>query len=137
LCDGGGEKCCQPPGALRPDCCCAGGVTAFGAELLRPGGCAAGVCAFPDCEERCGGANPREPVAVVPVPEARFWLFDAVNVGLFAFGEKKRCELDGALRMEEAPGALSVARKLSRDGATGILPVIMLACLNVAPSIFC
>ena len=47
-------------------------------------------------------------------------------------GEKKRCELGGALLIEEPPGALSVGLKLSCDGVTGNLPVIKLACLNEA-----
>jgi hypothetical protein len=46
--------------------------------------------------------------------------------------EKNRCELGGAFLTEEAPGALSVGLKLSRDGVIGNLPVIMLACLNEA-----
>jgi hypothetical protein len=37
-----------------------------------------------------------------------------------------------ALLTEEAPGALFVGLKLSRDGVTGSLPVIMLACLKEA-----
>ncbi|MFI5106320.1 MAG: hypothetical protein ACHP79_15465 [Terriglobales bacterium] len=52
-------------------------------------------------------------------------------------GEKKRCELGGAFLTEEAPGALFVELKLSCDGLTGNLPVIMLACRNEAAFIPC
>jgi len=47
-------------------------------------------------------------------------------------GEKNRRELDCAVLIEEAPAALFVELKLSRDGVTGNLPVIMPACLNEA-----
>ena len=56
----------------------------------------------------------------------------ATAVELLAEGEKKCCELAGAFRTEEAPGALLVGLKLSRDGVTGTFPVIKLACLNEA-----
>jgi len=67
-------------------------------------------------------------------PDTRSRLAAAVATEfLDVAGEKNRRELDCAVLIEEAPGALFVELKLSRDGVTGSFPVIMLACLNEAP----
>ena len=66
-------------------------------------------------------------------PDMRSRLAVAEATGfLDVVGEKNRCELVCAVLIEETPGVLFVALKLSRDGVTGSLPVIMLACLNEA-----
>jgi hypothetical protein len=57
---------------------------------------------------------------------------EVVTEFLDVAAEKNRWELGGAFLTEDAPGALSVGLKLSRDGVTGNLPVIRLACLNEA-----
>jgi len=46
--------------------------------------------------------------------------------------EKKRCEPAEPFRIVEALGSRFVGLKLSREGLTGILPVIALACRNDA-----
>lgn len=65
-------------------------------------------------------------------PDARASLLAATAVEFLDAGEKKRCELAGAFLTDEAPGALLVELKLSRDGLTGIFPVIKLACRKEA-----
>lgn len=66
------------------------------------------------------------------MPPVRALVLAATAVEFLAAGEKKCCELAGAFRTEEAPGALLVGLKLSREGVTGILPVTRLACLKEA-----
>jgi hypothetical protein len=46
--------------------------------------------------------------------------------------EKKRCEPDEPFRIVEGLGSRFVGLKLSREGFTGILPVMTLACRNDA-----
>jgi hypothetical protein len=80
----------------------------------------------------------RAPTAVLPrsvefPPDMRSRLAVVEATEFFAVAGEKKCrELDCAVLTEDAPGALFVELKLSRDGVTGNLPVIMLACLNEA-----
>ena len=62
----------------------------------------------------------------------RFVAADAAEFCLTFADEKKCWELVEAFLTEEAPGALLVELRLSRDGVIGSLPVILLACRNDA-----
>jgi hypothetical protein len=70
-------------------------------------------------------------IEFVPDTRSRLAVVVATELRIVA-GEKKCCEAGGALLIEDAPGVLFVELKLSRDGFTGNLPVIMLDCLNDA-----
>jgi hypothetical protein len=71
-------------------------------------------------------------VEFAPEVRLRFVAADAPEFCLTFADEKKCCELVDAFLTEEAPGALFVELKLSRDGAIGSLPVNLLACRNDA-----
>ena len=108
--DCGGEKCCHPE---RPDCTDAVEL----APLRLPPKPDSPRLALPEFP------NEREPpvlLAVLLVREPPL---------------KKCCEPELAPRIVDALAARPDGLKLSRDGVTGILPVIMLACRKESPLI--
>lgn len=148
--DVGGVKCCHEfPFAPRPPGDCEGEeyvprdalfivprsfVPEPCPEWFVAPDCGDEKCCHPDWPD-CADAVEFAPLRLPPKPESPrpvLFVFPDERTPAVVFVREplltKCCELELALRIVEALAARPDGLKLSRDGVTGILPVIMLAC---------